>query len=291
MAKQPPILKKTCANCGLQKPLTAFLQLSEPHGTGYGNVCADCRKRDTEELHLDTDEGTRRETGGSRIGTHERIAAEEEKKSIQLEIDERYHEGRDEAEEKQSLVSEKGRVLAQDEKKRRESFLDKNRTYVDPANKDKQNTWQEILAEEPAIRETRINLSDAPQDTAIAGKIKYVQSSFFQQFLDWVDKSSPLAQAAQRVRHQQKGNPAQQKSTANALQKIRQNAPVQKPTAPAAKTETPPAKPKSEWQSQSSSKSMFSKIEKPQTSTTKESPADKTTLTDYVKKTWGPGSR
>src|ERR1700722_17983588 len=36
-------LSKTCVSCGLQKPLTAFLQISGPEGSSYGNVCSTCR--------------------------------------------------------------------------------------------------------------------------------------------------------------------------------------------------------------------------------------------------------
>jgi hypothetical protein len=36
-------LGKTCVACGLQKPMTAFLQITGPEGSSYGNVCATCR--------------------------------------------------------------------------------------------------------------------------------------------------------------------------------------------------------------------------------------------------------
>lgn len=36
-------LHKTCISCGLQKPITAFLQISGPNGTIYGNACSTCR--------------------------------------------------------------------------------------------------------------------------------------------------------------------------------------------------------------------------------------------------------
>jgi hypothetical protein len=36
-------LGKTCVACGLQKPMTAFLQITGPEGSSYGNVCSTCR--------------------------------------------------------------------------------------------------------------------------------------------------------------------------------------------------------------------------------------------------------
>ena len=36
-------LNKTCINCGLQKQISAFLQISGPEGTSYGNICSTCR--------------------------------------------------------------------------------------------------------------------------------------------------------------------------------------------------------------------------------------------------------
>jgi hypothetical protein len=36
-------LSKTCINCGLQKPLTAYLQIAGAEGSTYGNICSTCR--------------------------------------------------------------------------------------------------------------------------------------------------------------------------------------------------------------------------------------------------------
>jgi hypothetical protein len=36
-------LSKSCLSCGLQKPLSAFLQITGPEGSSYGNICSTCR--------------------------------------------------------------------------------------------------------------------------------------------------------------------------------------------------------------------------------------------------------
>lgn len=203
MGKPSNPLYKTCSSCGLQKPLSAFLQLSGTKGTTYGNVCASCRKSESEgesKSHKE-EEGTRRQVGGSRIGAQERVAAETEKEKIRRDIDERYHENRDEAAVEQSEVAEKKQALAQTEKKRREksTFLNANRSYSEANNNAKQTTWQEILSEE--VREQQPDFTkDAPTDTAIAGKSKYVQSSIFQQFMSWLNKGSAMARASDQAK-------------------------------------------------------------------------------------------
>jgi hypothetical protein len=40
---EPNQLSKSCIACGEEKSLSAFLQISGPQGTTYGNVCAQCR--------------------------------------------------------------------------------------------------------------------------------------------------------------------------------------------------------------------------------------------------------
>jgi hypothetical protein len=34
---------KSCVICGLEKPLTAYLQITGPQGSSYGNICSTCR--------------------------------------------------------------------------------------------------------------------------------------------------------------------------------------------------------------------------------------------------------
>jgi hypothetical protein len=78
------LLQKTCIVCGLQKPLPAFLEMTGPQGTLYGNVCSTCRgpgaKSDEKITLPDDNQGTT--TTGLRIDADARNLAEMlEKKS------------------------------------------------------------------------------------------------------------------------------------------------------------------------------------------------------------------
>ena len=73
-------LTRTCSACGIEKPLSAFLQISGTQGTLYGAICATCRsagitgKKPTTSL----DEGTTSASSGSRIGVKEKVFIEKE---------------------------------------------------------------------------------------------------------------------------------------------------------------------------------------------------------------------
>lgn len=77
-------LTRVCSACGIEKNLSAFLEISPTHGTRYGAFCATCRatgraKKETKP----TDEGTVTLPGGARIGSKEKVfIAKEQNRQI-----------------------------------------------------------------------------------------------------------------------------------------------------------------------------------------------------------------
>lgn len=70
-------LARVCNACGIEKPLSAFLQLSGAHGTSYGKVCAKCRAitKAAKPVSTATDEERSTEPSGAGIRGKEKIYA------------------------------------------------------------------------------------------------------------------------------------------------------------------------------------------------------------------------
>lgn len=130
MNKSQHMLTKTCSNCGLQKPLSAFLQMSGVRGAAYGNICSTCRKTAMDKLKNPKEKETSSTSGASLgIGHEEKVQEALVKNQRHQEVEERYHEDRDKQEDKQVKQLEKTQTIAKDEKKHRESFL-KQRSFL-----------------------------------------------------------------------------------------------------------------------------------------------------------------
>lgn len=81
MTKQAQLIR-TCTACGIEKPLAAFLQISGKQGTNYGSVCASCRSagRTAKSPPIPIEEDSTTATTDVRIGSKEKVYAEQEKK-------------------------------------------------------------------------------------------------------------------------------------------------------------------------------------------------------------------
>lgn len=209
MSKQPQLnLTKTCVNCGQQKPLTAFLEMSVTQGTAYGNVCSSCRKTALEAMErrkkTEAEGSTTSETGhkiDSKTKIHDAIGKRE--KSQQDEED--YHKERDLEEKIIETVVEKKQLTEQKEKKHRKDFLDKPRTK--PAEKPAQagQTHAGVIAERTARHNESVALEKhaaheedkkTKHDYTVAYQgqkldIRF-QSSVFNQFRAWLGNSAPI---------------------------------------------------------------------------------------------------
>lgn len=71
-------LTRVCNACGIEKPLSAFLQLSGAHGTSYGKICAKCRAMSKVEKPVSTatEEERSTEPSGAGIRGKEKIYAD-----------------------------------------------------------------------------------------------------------------------------------------------------------------------------------------------------------------------
>lgn len=210
MTKQTqPNLTKTCVNCGQQKPLTAFLEMSGTQGTAYGNVCSSCRKTALEALERRKKteaEGSTTSESGHKIDSKTKVHDAIGKREKSQQIEEEYHKERDLEEKITEVIVEKKQVTEQKEKKHRKDFLDKRR--VKPAEKssaasDKHaaeitHTAQQneavALAKHGAHEErkkTEHDFSIPYQGQQMGGQIRF-SGPIFNQFRAWLGNSAPI---------------------------------------------------------------------------------------------------
>ena len=203
MGKVNPPLKKTCKHCGLQKPLRAFLQLSDKNRDAYGNICTTCRKTTLAIPNISEESTT--STTDHRIGTKERMAAEIEKKERLKQTDEIYYTERKEEEKKQLNRTKKSENTLKNEKKHHKTYLNK-RSFIKTTQKTEHSNPSVFGGVEQITKEGEFNLDVPVIDTAIP-KVKH-QGILFQQFKARLGESAPIVTAAERLiasqKHQQK---------------------------------------------------------------------------------------
>lgn len=247
-----PILTKTCKACGQQKPLSAFLQMSgTKHGTGYGNICASCRKAAKEQVarrkKTDADGGTTSETG-HRIDSKSKVQDAKDRREFLQKTEDEYHEERKLDEIETEDRQEKKQDKQDKEKKHRESFLAKRKpeTTYDKKSADKRDA-QKRHADETISREERhnedvaaqahgaheekiktgIDFSVTYQGQQISGSIKHTQNVFLRQFADWLGNSAPIvrnvAGAGKTAGVKQSGSIASPFAQANAADPAKKN--------------------------------------------------------------------
>jgi len=152
----------------------------------------------------EADERTRRETGGSKIRASERLAIEVDKKQ-QRQRQETLDQNEMEKDEKQLADrTQKIETRTRDEKKHRESYLEK-RSFLDSSTKPRTEAQQQVVGgEQQAAKERQIDLTGPFRDTEITGKIKYEQSSIFHEFKKRVlGNAAPLVRATEGAKKQQ----------------------------------------------------------------------------------------
>ncbi len=190
MTQETSLLTKVCAICGLQKPLTSYLQWQEGAGATYGNACADCRKAGLDKEKLDRDETTV-STTGNKIDAKAKVAADIDKLQHQQDSETEYFKEREENALDINRVKEKNQHIAQSEKSHREEYL-RTKSFLDQRNK--------VLGSQPTVfggeaeraKEAKIDLTVATIDTQIAGKVKF-QTGEFNRFKTLLGGSAPIA--------------------------------------------------------------------------------------------------
>jgi hypothetical protein len=167
---------KTCSHCGLQKPLSAFLEMTYTHGVGYGNVCASCRKTNI-NTSKEADDFTGNKTE-HKLDYKMRAQDEIDKRQRWKEIEEEYYEGRQLNEEKQNKTNIKSESLSDIEKKRRKEYLEKNTTKSSLFDNNRKSTNNVPVIAAGGIEQVAKESEMIVSDTIDTQKEKY-KSSFF----------------------------------------------------------------------------------------------------------------
>lgn len=219
MTKQAQ-LTKTCIVCGVQKPLAAFLQMTGPQGTIYGNVCTSCRgttAKPNEVINL-KDEGRGSTSSGLRIDSTARNLAEIKDKKFEHDRDE---EKREDREKKDKFTLEKTEQID----KRQEAERDHRYSYIEarqrqgfmPFQNKKQTEKKQFIAKQlqenkntierhqktlenqkniAAKEENRLNTFDPSSPIVGSGYERRFQSAIFLSYLEWLgfESGAPIVQ-------------------------------------------------------------------------------------------------
>ncbi len=200
------ILTKICANCGLEKPLTAFLQMDSDKGAVYGQLCENCRKtavEESKEKEIDTSATT--SDTGLKIDSKSKVQEDTTKhEKFQLTEDQYYHE-RDKQEEKLVKAGEKSQQLSRQERNHRENFIKSSflntavRTHIQHQEPPPVDNTQVIGGEEQKSQLNKLDTSSPNYDMG-AAKLKYQSVTFresvaYKGMRAWL-KGSPLLKHA-----------------------------------------------------------------------------------------------
>lgn len=130
-------LTRTCAICGIEKPLSAFLQLDKNHGTSYGKVCAKCRSQGKTIKPTPTATEDERSTAPSGIGIRgkEKIYADIKRDQKIHSLKELYKKELTKKEDVKDEKIERTNTIEAGEKKHREFYIDAKKQTQTPANK------------------------------------------------------------------------------------------------------------------------------------------------------------
>ena len=188
MTEETASLSKICTICGLQKPLNAYLQWQEGVGAIYGSICADCRQAGLDNEKVDRDETTV-STTGNKIDAKAKVATDIDKLQHHLASETEYFKEREENALDAHQQDQKTQHIAQSEKTHREDYL-RTKSFLDQ---------RKVLASQPKVfageteraNEAKIDLTVAPIDTQITGKLKF-QTGEFNRFKTLLGTSAPI---------------------------------------------------------------------------------------------------
>lgn len=206
-----PTLTKTCSSCGLERPLSAFLQVAGPQGTIYGNICASCRSGKVEKkAQLTEGEDGTRSSSGLKIDEKAKKKTDQVKKETKKEADEKYREEREKTKEQSLVKTDKIDKKMKFERKHRESFLQSmgdvhSKATTKTADKKSVSTYNDAAASKEAkasndaatIDEAKAKGFDAhsPQIPSQTGSLLKTQGVAFQAWLRTIGPSAAMARA------------------------------------------------------------------------------------------------
>ena len=188
----PNQIAKTCINCSLQKPISAFLQITGPHGTSYGNICSTCRGSGLGKklvIPVAEDTSTSSSATGLKIDAKSKMQADLEKKEAVEKKQEEDKKEREKIDLKNAAQEERKEIKQSLEKKHRNNFLDTNKQtssfleYQSKKPEDKrlgleQQTLNEVMqntdsAIKQEIKAKSVDLSIPHIDPTQTGSLKY----------------------------------------------------------------------------------------------------------------------
>lgn len=197
MTNPTPSLTKTCSSCGLNKPLSAFLQVSGPEGSTYTNICSTCRKTHPEGLKVpDQDESTTSDTSHS-IDSKSKVKADTDKRDLSKQIEENYFDEREKTELTQVKQIEKKGFLSKNEKEHRETYLKKG-SFLDNARKNQAIDATKVHGSAAQASEAEKFNFAAPLEGMRTPQLKH-SGSVFKSFKVWLGGSAPVAKSTQQA--------------------------------------------------------------------------------------------
>jgi len=215
-----PAPTKICSSCGLQKPLSAFLQLTGPQGRTYGSICSSCRKANIDKQQSNESIDSATSTSGHKIDAKAKVHSDIEKKKQYQNVEELYQEDRKSAEERQSQKVLKVKTIITNEQKHRTDYLRKP-SFLDNMSINKQLAVDPSSPEIREAQEKQIDLT-VPLFLDIPGKRKF--DSEFNKVIAWFgDSGAPIAKQAMLALQN-----AKRKENVNK----KPNEPVEKPLGP-----------------------------------------------------------
>ena len=209
-----PHLLKMCNTCGERKPLAAFLQLAGSSGTTYGNTCATCRSINAhkEDTPKDSHESTS-STIGYKIDAKAKLHSEIDKKQQHQHTEELYREEKEKAEHKKVKIRQKIRKHESEQRKHRQTYLDKSSFIKEQTKTDRERLTQTKIQSEARIKgeatkhEEKLKTIDltAPYQPSQTGAQLKHQGAIFNQFKSWLGGAAPISrQGSKLASNQQK---------------------------------------------------------------------------------------
>lgn len=204
-----PVLTKTCNTCGLQKPLSAFLQLGGSRGAIYGNICSSCRKTAMEKANRKPkDEDSTSSTTGHRVDSKAKVQGDTNKKEAREQIKELYREEHEKEEKIESELAVTLEKTKEQEKQKlgkleKSSFLTAPRKPMEVKHQIEKATQQTFEAEQTEqqvefIKQERqqkgIDLTAPFEGTRMAGQERF-KSVVFRQFATLLGTNTVIGKA------------------------------------------------------------------------------------------------
>lgn len=208
-----PNLTKVCMLCGEQKPLTAFVQLTDAQGGLYGSICSGCQKLEAEKAKIPAKDMEDDTTSSTRfqIDSKSRVQEQTDKRQHNQHIQELEHEHRKKQDEHRLAKLQKTERTVEDEKRHREHILktnlfsDKKRENLEKATAIHQQTQERVKEthnrSQAAFEEKKRTTVDftVPQIDSKEGSDSRYQNATFQTFRNWLGSGTPIGQALTKI--------------------------------------------------------------------------------------------